>query len=466
MMHSKALRSIIAVALVCLVGALASSVSLAQDEAPASVVSAIAIGDATAERELNLQGEGTEWGERLGRNWRHANDGGWFSYDMPVLPDTEMALQVTYFGSDEGARRFDILVDGTLVGTQVLEGKQPAEFFDVEYLIHTDLTRSKEKVTVRFQALPDHMAGGIYGCRMVRFDRSKTRPANPVFQGADPDVLLVDGVVWVYPTHRNGQERRFFAYSSTDMINWTMHGPIFDFKNVDWIPANKESWAPGMARKDGKFYLYYSVGPKPSHIGVAVSDTPTGPFVDSGKALLSDEGNPAYETIDAMVFTDPKSGRHFLYAGGSSGSKLLVYELNDDMVSLKEQIEVDTPPDFTEGPFMHLRDGKYYMTYSHGVWWDGSYTVRYAISDTPIGPWDYKGVIMSSSDRHRGPGHHSILHNPRTDQWYVIYHRWDSQTRQGPYDDMRRTAIEEFEYDEDGLIKPIPVTDEGVRWEW
>lgn len=432
-------------------------------------VSAVRIADQQSERQHNLQGSQTRSG-----SWREAADGGWFSYDMPVLADEKVVLQVTYFGSDDGDRVFDIFADGTLIGTKALEGRRPGEYFDVTYPIPEDITAGKEKVTIKFQALPGYTAGGIYDCRILRFDESQVSTTNPLFQGADPDFLLVDDTLWIYPTHRNGIERRFFAYSSQDMINWQIHGPVLDFHDIEWIWEDTEahawgpgwadgnlSWAPGTAQRDGKYYFYYSVGPKPSHIGVAVADHPAGPFEDPrGEPLISDHGNPEYETIDAMVFIDPVTDTPYLYAGGSAGAKLLAYELNDDMISIAREIDVDTPPYFTEGPFMHYRDGIYYMSYSHGIWFDGSYTVRYATSDSPLGPWDYHGVILESNEHHRGPGHHSIMHNPKHDQWFIIYHRWDSQTERGPYDSYRKTAINRFDYDADGLIKPIEMEEQ------
>src|SRR5690606_14410520 len=105
--------------------------------------------------------------------------------------------------------------------------------------------------------------------------------------------------------------------------------------------------------KGGKFYLYYSIGPKPSHIGVAVANSPAGPFFDSGAPLLADNNVSTFEAIDAAVYTDPVSGKSYFYAGGSAGATLRVYELNEDMVSFARQVSVATPPYFTEGPFMH-----------------------------------------------------------------------------------------------------------------
>lgn len=287
------------------------------------------------------------------------------------------------------------------------------------------------------------------------------QPQNPILPGADPEALLVGETAWIYPTYRAG-DGRFFAFSSTDLVAWRIHGPILDFANIGWIPEGKQAWAPGVTQKNGNFYLYYSAGPKPSYIGVAVADSPSGPFIDSGAPLLFDDGAPGFEAIDAMVFNDPQSDKSYLYAGGSAGAKLRVFELNPDMVSFAREMQVTTPPNFTEGAFMHFHDGRYYLSYSSGVWWDGSYEVHYAIAPTPYGPWAYHGAILVSDENHRGPGHHSILHNPRMNQWYIIYHRWNNQTGPGPYDGHRTVAIDLLEYDQLGIIKPVVMTNTGV----
>lgn len=275
----------------------------------------------------------------------------------------------------------------------------------------------------------------------------------PIISGADPDVLLVDDTVWVYPT--SGYSRYFYAYSSTDLVDWQTHGPVLNLDNVDWVPDNKHAWAPGIIEKDGTFYLYYSVGPSPSHIGVAYSDSPAGPFTDSGEPLLSDGGNSGFEAIDAMVFRDPQSGKYYFYAGGSAGSRLRVYELNDDMISFKKQIPVDNPTNFTEGAFMHYYNGNYYLSYSNGYWGDASYSVHYSMSSTPYGPWSYEGVILESEEPYLGPGHHSFLYNSQMDEWYIFYHRhYENQSR--------HIALEKLEYYPDGRIKPVVMTDEEI----
>ncbi|MEN6306298.1 MAG: family 43 glycosylhydrolase [Anaerohalosphaeraceae bacterium] len=294
----------------------------------------------------------------------------------------------------------------------------------------------------------------------TQIETSSAENHNPVMNGADPDVLLEKDIVWMYPTA--GPQGQFYAFSSKDLVTWQRHGPILDFSSIKWIPADKHAWAPGIIKKNGKYYLYYSVGPKPSHIGVASSDSPAGPFTDSGRALLSDNNDPNFEAIDAMAFTDPQSKKTYLYTGGSVGSTLRVFELNDDMVSFAREIPVQTPPSFTEGSFMHYRDGIYYLSYSHGSWNNASYSVHYATSDTPTGPWTYRGVILSGSQRHKGPGHHSFLYNAVMDEWYLFYHRWNNRSGLGPFRGSRKIAIEKMVYETDAQIRPFVLTDKGV----
>lgn len=288
---------------------------------------------------------------------------------------------------------------------------------------------------------------------------ASSKEKNPIMRGADPDAIVVDDTVWFYPTHWDATGE-FFAYSSTDLIHWEKHGPILQFSEIDWLPKRKFAWAPGIATREGKFYLYYSAGPKPSHIGVAISDSPAGPFVDSGRALLSDDGDPAFEAIDAMVFTDPASGKSFFYAGGSAGATLRVFELNEDMISFKREIEVETPPKFTEGSFMHYHDGRYHFTYSHGFWGSSSYSVHHVSAPGPTGPWTYHGAILTSDDHRKGPGHHSVIQCPLTDDWLIIYHRWDDVEGDGPYWGHRQIAIDRLVHEENGRIRPVVMTNE------
>lgn len=125
-------------------------------------------GEMQPEREHNMQGERTEAGEHEGRKWRHARDGGWVSFDLKVLPEQPVSLVSTYWGSETGARSFDILIDGVKIAAQTLHNDKPGKFFEVTYAIPEELTRGKSKITVRFQALPSNTAGGFFGLRVVR----------------------------------------------------------------------------------------------------------------------------------------------------------------------------------------------------------------------------------------------------------------------------------------------------------
>jgi len=137
-------------------------------ELKARTIDILRIGEMQPERDHNVTGEKTGAGEFNGRKWRHATDGGWFSFEMTVLPDEPVDLLCTYWGSDRGRRTFDVLVDGETIATQSLNDNRPGEFFDVIYLIPVELTKGKQKVTVKLQAHPGEFAGGLFGCRTTK----------------------------------------------------------------------------------------------------------------------------------------------------------------------------------------------------------------------------------------------------------------------------------------------------------
>ena len=292
---------------------------------------------------------------------------------------------------------------------------------------------------------------------------AQTPPANPVLEhAADPHAAVFDERVYIYPT--NGGDH-FRAWSSADLRDWQAHGPTLHFNDVPWLePGTRNAWAPAVHEHAGRFYFYFSVGGHPSRIGVAVGDQPTGPFVDSGQPLITDTtGEPAqqFEAIDPMVFRDLAGGATYLYAGGSRGATLRVWELNDDLTSLKRKINIEQPRMFTEGAFMHERGGVYHLSYSHGYWKSAGYSVHYSTADTPTGPWTYRGCILQSTADDpiaKGPGHHSFFVDPRTGETWIAYHRWEGREGAGPYKGHRSTALERVEYDDEGLIVPVVMT--------
>jgi beta-xylosidase len=295
-------------------------------------------------------------------------------------------------------------------------------------------------------------------------------PKNPLFSGADPDAIVVGDTVWLYPTFSAKRgESAFYAFSSKDLVNWERHGPILSFADIPWIWSDGQkshgAWAPTVIARNGKYYFYYSVGNQNvtvSRIGVAVGESPAGPFVDSGKPMPIVGARDQFEAIDPMVYVDPKSQKAYLYAGGSNGSKLRVFELKPDMVNIAREVKVDQPEKFTEGAFLHERDGVYYLSYSHGSYRDQTYSVHYATAKSPIGPWQYRGAILESDAKHKGPGHHAFIQSDVSGQWYILYHRWNDQPGDGPYRGSRSVCVEKLEYNRDGTIKPIVMTDTAV----
>jgi beta-xylosidase len=289
---------------------------------------------------------------------------------------------------------------------------------------------------------------------------------NPIFTAADPHAVIIDKRVWIYPTG-GGPPTEFFAWSSGDLVHWKQHGPVFRLRDAAWIKddgaPNHWAWAPCTIEDCGRYFFYYSVGPQnptPSRIGVAVSDAPAGPFKDSSKPLLT--GDRGFEAIDPFVFRDPKTRKAYLYAGGSAGAKLRTFELNADLVSIAREVSTATPEKFTEGAFVHVWKDRYYLSYSHGNWKDHTYSVHYSISDSPEGPWRYKGAILTSDRKHKGPGHHSLIRMQDSGRWFIIYHRWNRREGDGPYDGSRETCIDSLEHAPDGSIRTVKMSDSGV----
>ncbi|WP_448662605.1 family 43 glycosylhydrolase [Sphingomonas sp. CJ20] len=289
---------------------------------------------------------------------------------------------------------------------------------------------------------------------------AQAQPVASAFSSADPEAIAAEGKYWIYPTDI-GRGDKMFAWESSDLKTWTRGAqPLLTQKDVRWIDDDRARvhflWAPAMTAANGKYYFYYSVGPQnptPSRIGVAVCDTPGGGCKDSGAPLVT--GGNGFEAIDPAVFVDPKTGTPYLYAGGSAGKKLRAWVLKPDRVTIDHEVPIDTPPNFTEGAFMHYRKGVYYLSYSAGQWNYSNYQVHYAVALSPVGPWRYGGPILQSDKKYKGPGHHSFFEDPKDGKWYIAYHRWEDRKGDGPYSDERCIAVQPFDYRADGAILPI-----------
>ena len=278
---------------------------------------------------------------------------------------------------------------------------------------------------------------------------------NPVLPGyhADPEMSYFNGRYYIYPTSNEGTGGQdFHAFSSADLTNWRDDGVIFDV-GPQCVWADYNGWAPSVVARNGKYYFYYSAEVK---IGVAVGNSPTGPFTDLGRPLI---GSDPYtvDIIDPHVFVDD-NGQAYIYYGGSNGSKLVMRRLNADMVSLTADAPVNiTPQNYTEGPYLVKRNGLYYMTYSNGSWFNASYNVQYATSTSPAGPWTYRGSLLSSDTQNQGPGHHSITKIAGCDEYYITYHRYQNNNFSTRY-----VAIDRLYFAADGTMQKVNMTNYGV----
>lgn len=286
---------------------------------------------------------------------------------------------------------------------------------------------------------------------------------NPIIDGfyADPDAAVFDGKIYIYPTTdgNNWESTSFKTFSSTNMEQWTDEGVILDLNDVPWTEG-KYAWAPAICEYNGKYYFYYS-GNK--NIGVAVSDNPTGPFIDSGKPLVSKEDYD-FQVIDPDVFVDD-DGTPYLYFGNS---KLMVARLNDDMVSFAtEPVEI-TPNCYSEATCVFKRNGIYYYTWSFDDTRSPNYHVRYGKGASPMQKPEGSDIILhrdfAEDKRIRCTGHHTILNIPGTDEWYIIYHRFSAE-KYGDVDDYsseagshRELCIDRLYFDDEGNILPVKPT--------
>lgn len=308
-------------------------------------------------------------------------------------------------------------------------------------------------------------------------------PANPVLPGfhADPEILYSrqTGKYYIYSTsdgyaHWGGWY--LTAYSSTDLKSWTPEGVVLDLRSPQVTWANGNAWAPAIEEKliDGKYkyFLYYSGNAADNsgkQIGVAIGDSPTGPFKDLGHPLVSQSPTGRGQQIDVDVFTDPASGKSYLYWGNGY---MAGAELNDDMVSIKDEtLTVMTPQGGTlkthayrEAPYVFFRHGVYYFLWSVDDTGSPNYHVVYGTSDSPLGPIQVAKspiVLIQNADKEvYGPAHNAVIRKLGTDEWYIVYHRINKHfldKDKGPgY--HREVCIDRMEFNNDGTIRPVTVT--------
>lgn len=276
---------------------------------------------------------------------------------------------------------------------------------------------------------------------------------------ADPSAhVWQDGKVTIYTSHDLECQKDFhmqdwMAFSSTDLVNWQNHGEILSLKDLTW--ADNYAWAPDAAYKNGNYYLFFPAGtgvkdrvnPEKSTkwmgIGVAISDSPTGPFKDA-------IGKPMWTTPyanDPSIFIDD-DGQGYLYFHGKKFD-YYVAKMSDDLLSVQgDFIKMDMggyEPKM-EGPWVFKRGEYYYFTMP-----EGNRVLTYYMSTSPTGPWTYKGVFMEQE--HQSNNHHSVV--KYQGQWWLFYHRWLKVPDSACHKRQRHSAVEPLYFNGDGSIEKV-----------
>ncbi len=341
---------------------------------------------------------------------------------------------------------------------------------DLDYSTLTDIDAPKR--TIAGLALPATadlylVFKGRKGPQLFNFDwwemRSLEQVNMPLFQTkytADPSPLVVGDTLFLYTSHDASPEdipdpdekssAGFFMYdwllwSTTDMVNWTEHGAVASLKDFSWRSRENGGWAIQTVERGKKYYLY---APLHGHgIGVLVSDSPYGPFRDPlGKPLVWDQSN--WFDIDPTVFTDD-DGQAYMYWGNPH---TFWARLGDDMTSLASGVtKLPHIPNYQEGPWFYKRGGHYYLGFASTCCPEA---LGYAMSDSPTGPWQWKGYIMRPTPRDRGnhPGicdfkGHSYVFGQNYDLMHLetfVHH------------ERRSVSATEITYDADGTIREVP----------
>ena len=319
-------------------------------------------------------------------------------------------------------------------------------------------------------------------------NRSYTGQGNPILPGfhADPEILYSNktGKYYIYST-TDGKPGwggyKYYVYSSADLKEWKNEGVALDAKSDQIAWANGNLWAPAaieVKQKNGsyKYYLYFSANPNDNgrkQMGVAVADSPTGPFVDLGQPLLA-KNHPGCngQLIDVDVFMDPVSKKPYLYWGNGF---MAGAELESNMTKIKDEtVTVMTPKGgslrdyaYREAPYVFYRNGLYYFMWSVDDTGAANYHVAYGTSKSPLGPIEVAKdpIVLIQDPQHEiyGTAHNSVIQKPGTDEWYIVYHRINKDYIHFQPGVHREVCIDKLEFNADGTIKRVVPTHGGIQ---
>ncbi|MDE6693645.1 MAG: glycoside hydrolase family 43 protein [Muribaculaceae bacterium] len=267
---------------------------------------------------------------------------------------------------------------------------------------------------------------------------------------ADPAPIVRNDTIFLYTSHDEDNAEGFLMknwllYTSTDMKNWQDRGIVASLKDFAWYNGDNGAWAIQVVERNGKWYMYCPIH---GHgIGVLVSDSPYGPFKDPiGQPLIWQKEH--WEDIDPTVFIDD-DGQAYLYWGNPH---LYMVKLNEDMISYSGPI-VRHPDiiDYQEGPWFYRRGDNYYLAFASTCCPEG---IGYAMSKSPIGPWEYKGHIMDHTDRTRG--NHPGIIDYKGKSYLFGQNSELLKLEQPEYLERRSVSVAEMHYNPDGSIQEVP----------
>ena len=272
---------------------------------------------------------------------------------------------------------------------------------------------------------------------------------------ADPAPYVHGDTVYLYTTHDEDDAEGFkmfdwLLYTSTDMVNWTDHGAVASLDDFKWYNSNNGAWAEQVIERNGKWYMYCPIH---GHgISVLVADNPYGPFTDplNGQLVWQREH---WNDIDPTVWIDD-DGQAYMYWGNP---ELYMIKLKEDMIHTEGSI-VTYPKikDYQEGPWFYKHGSHYYMAFASTCCSEG---IGYAMSDSPTGPWTYKGDIMPHSAKSRGNHPGIIDYKGKSYVFGLNYLLWaEYQAKIGQayqHAERRSVSVAEMLYNADGTIQKI-----------
>lgn len=293
-----------------------------------------------------------------------------------------------------------------------------------------------------------------------------TQNNNPIIKDkytADPAAIVYKDKVYLYAGHdvapndvNTYKMDDWLVYSSSDMVKWEEH-PV-PLKVTDFAWAKGDAWASQVIERNGKFYWYVAVSHGAIHgksIGIAVSDSPTGPFKDAlGKALITNDMTTqtkiSWDDIDPSVIIDD-DGQAYLYWGNTVCNYV---KLKENMIEMDGPLQTVDLPKFTEAPWIHKRKDWYYLSYAT----EFPEKIAYAMSKSVVGPWEYKEILNELAGN-SNTNHQAII--DFKGKSYFIYHTGGIQPNGGSF--RRSVSIDRLYYNEDGTMKRVIMTSEGIQ---